>query len=84
MAAKRLKKEPEACIVFEDAVSGVKAADGAGMFTIGVGVAYQASLLQEVGAKEVIANFERVSLKAEQEGLQLQISPSMSLYVVGE
>jgi sugar-phosphatase len=84
MAAKLLKKEPEACIVFEDAVSGVKAANGAGMFTIGVGVAYQASLLQEVGAREVIANFEQVSLKAKQEELELYISPSMSLCIVGE
>jgi hypothetical protein len=47
-------------------------------------VAYQASLLQEVGAREVIANFEQVSLKAKQEELELYISPSMSLCIVGE
>jgi len=36
-AARRLNVEPQACIGFEDAISGVKAIQSAGMFAIGVG-----------------------------------------------
>lgn len=36
-AARQLNVDPQACIGFEDAISGVKAIQGAGMFAIGVG-----------------------------------------------
>lgn len=35
--AAKLKVEPEACVVFEDALAGVEAAKNAGMFCVGVG-----------------------------------------------
>ena len=37
ISAKRLRKEPKNCIVFEDAVAGVQAANKAGMISIGIG-----------------------------------------------
>ena len=82
LAAKNLNVQPQQCIVFEDAVSGVKAASGAGMFTIGVGGVYQSSLLQEAGAREVITDFEKVKLLPTKQGIQLQVSPDLSLAVV--
>jgi len=36
-AAKHLKKDPEACIVFEDSVAGIQAANAAKMVSIGIG-----------------------------------------------
>ncbi|WP_417886135.1 beta-phosphoglucomutase [Zunongwangia sp.] len=37
IAAKRLQRNPEQCIVFEDAVAGIEAANRGGMLSIGIG-----------------------------------------------
>ena len=37
IAAKKLKTNPKDCIVFEDAIAGVQAANAAGMISIGIG-----------------------------------------------
>lgn len=37
IAAKNLNVEPENCVVFEDAVAGIEAANAAGMVSIGIG-----------------------------------------------
>ena len=37
IAAKKLQKEPSDCVVFEDSVAGVEAANRAGMLSIGIG-----------------------------------------------
>lgn len=37
IAAKKLGMEPENCIVFEDSVAGIEAANNAGMISIGIG-----------------------------------------------
>lgn len=79
LAAKKLQLLPEQCIVFEDAVSGVKASTGAEMFTIGVGGVYQAPLLKEAGAKEVILNFDTVRIQPKGSHRYLTISPSLSV-----
>jgi HAD superfamily hydrolase (TIGR01509 family) len=79
MAAQRLNKQPQKCIVFEDAVSGIKSATAAGMFVIGIGNTAQESLLKEVGAEEVIADFEQVQLEKQGNVFQLQINENLSL-----
>jgi sugar-phosphatase len=81
LAAERLNKQARHCMVFEDAVSGVKASTGAGMFTIGVGGTHQASMLKEAGAKEVILNFGHMRLLPTQGGVSLQISPALSVHI---
>lgn len=37
IAAKKLEKKPKNCIVFEDAIAGIQAANTAGMVSIGIG-----------------------------------------------
>ena len=55
-AAEQLKMQPSQCIVFEDAVAGIKAANTAGMISIGIG---QQSVLKE--ADFVFRNFTEIS-----------------------
>ncbi len=68
LAAERLGLPQEACIAFEDAYSGVRAAAGAGMFTVGVGPARQEALLKEAGAKLLVPHFGDVRLRSEPDG----------------
>jgi beta-phosphoglucomutase len=58
IAAERLGVSPENCIVFEDAVAGVKAANAANMTSIGIGAK---EILFE--ANFVFANFTEISLE---------------------
>lgn len=55
-AAAQLQMLPSQCIVFEDAVAGIKAANTAGMISIGIG---QQSVLKE--ADFVFRNFTEIS-----------------------
>jgi HAD superfamily hydrolase (TIGR01509 family) len=68
LAAERLGVPPEACIAFEDAYSGVRAAAGAGMFTVGVGPDRQETLLKEAGAQLLVPHFGDVRLRNEPDG----------------
>jgi beta-phosphoglucomutase len=58
IAAERLGVSPENCIVFEDAVAGVKAANAANMTSIGIGAK---EILSD--ANFVFANFTEISLE---------------------
>ncbi len=58
MGATDLDTAPENCVVFEDAVAGVQAANAGGMFAVGIG---EASILTE--ADFVVEGFEGFSLK---------------------
>ena len=62
MAAK-LGIEPAACLVFEDAISGVQSAIAAGMTCIGIGNAFSVERLMAEGAKEVIENFKALRIE---------------------
>ncbi len=62
LGAARLQVVPEKCIVFEDALSGVKAAVTAGAFCIGVQPKHPTPLLQ-AGARYVVPDFSAVSLQ---------------------
>jgi HAD superfamily hydrolase (TIGR01509 family) len=67
LAAKRLNVQPEACMAFEDAVSGLKSVVAAGMYAVGVaGVSADPELrqrvLREAGAQAVIPDFSQVRL----------------------
>lgn len=62
MAAMGLNKRPARCIVFEDALSGVKAAVTAGTVCIGVHQAAMSSRLLDAGAATVIPDFTRITL----------------------
>lgn len=49
--------EPEQAIVFEDALSGVRSAVAAGIFTVGVATSQPEAALRSVGASLVIRDF---------------------------
>ncbi|MEM7084535.1 MAG: beta-phosphoglucomutase [Bacteroidota bacterium] len=55
-AAEQMKMEPERCIVFEDAVAGIEAANTAGMLSIGIG---RAEILHK--ADYVFKDFTEIS-----------------------
>ena len=57
-AARAIGVAPPACLVFEDAVVGVKAARDAGMRVIGVTTAHSGDELRAAGAECAIAHFE--------------------------
>lgn len=86
LAAHFLQKSPASCIVFEDAISGVKAAVAAEALCIGVQSSNMASALLQAGARYVVPDFMSVELLVSSAGendigklLCLQISAEQSL-----
>lgn len=59
-AAAGLGVDPSACVVFEDAVVGVRAARAAGMRVIGVTSAHTSDELVHAGAERAVPDFEAV------------------------
>ena len=53
---------PEECVVFEDAISGIKAGVAAGCKVVGLDTTASASELMEGGIKHVLSNFEGVTI----------------------
>jgi HAD superfamily hydrolase (TIGR01509 family) len=62
LGAQRLNVPPEDCLVFEDSVSGVQAALGAGAYCVGVRPARTAPTLIALGVTTVIPDFTVVRL----------------------
>lgn len=88
LAAQRLNKTPAQCIVFEDAISGVKAGVAAGMLCVGVQQNAGALALLELGAKYVIPDFSAINLEAVEtdsgKQVNLRLSAEQSLSLVGD
>ena len=61
LAAQKLGVEPQNCIVFEDAVAGVKAAKSAGMYCVAVANTHPAEKLRE--SDLIVDTLEEVSVK---------------------
>lgn len=57
LALERLKVDKDEAIAFEDSVTGITSAVGAGIFTIGVTSSYDAKTLLEAGASMTIEDF---------------------------
>jgi len=83
LAAQHLQKLPEQCIVFEDSISGVKAAVASGALCIGIGPSSMASPLLQAGARYIVPDFTSISLLAREDdaktALNLQIGAEHSL-----
>jgi len=58
----RLGAQADRALAFEDSVPGVKAASGAGIFTVGLSTSQTAEALMAAGAQLVVADFEDVRL----------------------
>jgi len=61
LAAQRLGAEPKNCIVFEDAVAGVKAAKSAGMYCVAITNTHPGEKLNE--ADLIVDSLETVTVK---------------------
>jgi HAD superfamily hydrolase (TIGR01509 family) len=86
LAARRLQKPPERCLVFEDAISGVKAAIAAGAVCVGIQSQDIATALLAAGACYTVPDFTRINLQVNpgpnnghQTSLCLQVGPELSL-----
>jgi HAD superfamily hydrolase (TIGR01509 family) len=62
LACKRIGIEPVHLLAVEDAISGIRAAVGAGLGCLGVGLHETAENLTAAGAVHVVRNFESVSM----------------------
>lgn len=71
LIADKLNVDPQKMIVFEDSISGVKAAVGAGATVIGVNEDYLATHLKNAGAVEVIPDFMDADLEAGSENIRV-------------
>ncbi|MCC7196583.1 HAD family phosphatase [Candidatus Peregrinibacteria bacterium] len=60
LAAKELSVEPQNCIVFEDALNGVKAAKAANMFCVAVTTGESKEALQQAGADIVVQDYHEL------------------------
>lgn len=63
-ALKRLGVTPDAALAFEDSLSGVRSASGAGVFTIGIATGVSPQSLIEAGAGMAVADFNDPALWA--------------------
>lgn len=81
LAAQCLEQTPDQCIVFEDAMSGVKAGVAAGMLCIGIQQNAGASALLEVGAQYVVPDFSMMCLDVvdASEHVNLRVGTELSL-----
>ncbi len=58
----QLQIQPQEALVFEDSPSGIRSAVSAGIETIGVASTHEPKTLKELGASQVIDNFEDLQL----------------------
>lgn len=82
-AARYLQQPPVACIVFEDAINGVKAAVAAGTLCIGVQPLDMASALLQAGAHDMVPDFTLVRLLVP-EANETSASTSLRLHTGAE
>lgn len=60
LAMNELGLEPEQCIIFEDAVSGVRAAKAANMYCVGITTSTEKDRLERAGADKIIADYTEI------------------------
>ena len=73
LGAQHLGISPQECIVFEDAIAGVKAGVAAGATCIGIQQAANEAALLEVGARYVVPDFTFIHFEADGDNLNLRI-----------
>ena len=60
LAMNELGLEPKQCIIFEDAVSGVRAAKAANMYCVGITTSTEKDRLERAGADKIIADYTEI------------------------
>jgi HAD superfamily hydrolase (TIGR01509 family) len=69
IAAEKINRQPENCVVFEDAHAGIQAGNSAGMLTIAVTTTHAADTFERL-ADRVVDNLNEVSIEQIFESLQ--------------
>jgi HAD superfamily hydrolase (TIGR01509 family) len=75
LACNRIQIEPERLLAVEDAISGIRAAVGAGMRCVGIALHETPENLTAAGAVHVVRDFESVSVH-DLEGMMLHCDPA--------
>ncbi|MFI5245560.1 MAG: HAD-IA family hydrolase [Gemmatimonadales bacterium] len=73
MAAERLERQPDACIVIEDAPAGIDAGLAAGMRVIGVATTYPRARLS--GCTAIVTDLSEIVLRRDASGITLLLPP---------
>ncbi|KAJ2690658.1 hypothetical protein IWW39_000600 [Coemansia spiralis] len=77
LAAKRMGMDPRHCVVFEDAVAGVKAGRDSGAVVVGIRTLLSDKQLKDVGAAYTVRDMTRVAVSVNPDGtLALTIDES--------
>src|SRR5690606_18407119 len=75
VTAAHLGVKPEACLVVEDSVHGVRAGLAAGCRVVGITTSFDAGRLQEAGAHHVVDSFAQLTRKLSSHSRSSQILP---------
>jgi beta-phosphoglucomutase-like phosphatase (HAD superfamily) len=61
--ARKLERDPAACVAFEDSFPGINAARNAGMKCVAIASTFPLEQLRSAGAELAVSSFEQINLE---------------------